>query len=99
MEEPAGVQSHVQAVGRYELRETLGTGGFATVYRAYDPVLDREVALKVVHPHLGRDERVRERFVREGRALARVRHPNVVQIHDAGEADDTAYIAMELVEG
>ena len=86
-------------VGRYELRERLGGGGFATVYRAFDPVLDREVALKVLHPHLARDAKVRERFVQEGRALARVRHANVVQIFDAGEADGTAYLAMELVEG
>lgn len=93
------VTSPVERIGRYELREPLGSGGFATVYRAYDPVLDREVALKVVHTHLGADPKVRERFVREGRALARVRHPSVVQVHDAGEARGAAYIAMDLIEG
>lgn len=89
----------LQTIGRYVPREPLGAGGFATVYRAYDPVLDRLVALKVLHPHLARDREVADRFVREGRALARVRHPNIVQVHDAGEGNGAAWIAMELVEG
>jgi serine/threonine-protein kinase len=86
-------------IGRYEVRAELGTGGFATVYRAYDPALDREVALKVLHAHLAGDPLIRERFLREGRALARVRHPNIVHVYDAGEAGALAYLAMELVEG
>ena len=93
------VRGQPHTMGRYVLREVVGTGGFATVYRAYDAVLDREVALKVLHPHHARDADTRERFVREGRALARVRHPNMVHVYDAGEADGTAYLAMELVEG
>jgi serine/threonine protein kinase len=93
------VQDQPRRIGRYELRGELGAGGFATVYRAYDPTLDREVALKVLHYHLARDATVRERFVREGRALARVDHPNVVQVYDAGEADGTAFLAMKYVEG
>ncbi len=88
-----------QAVGRYQVVAELGTGGFATVYHGHDPVLGRELALKVLHPHLARDAEFRERFVREGRALARVRHPNVVQVHDAGEVDGTAFLAMEFVHG
>lgn len=95
----AAVQEQAQAVGRYRRCEELGIGGFATVYRAHDPILDRDVALKVLHPHLARDAETRDRFVREGRALARIRHPNVVHIYDAGEAGGTAYLAMELVEG
>ncbi len=86
-------------IGRYEVRAELGAGGFATVYRAYDPALDREVALKVLHAHLAGDPFIRERFLREGRALARVRHPNIVHVYDAGEAGALAYLAMELVEG
>jgi hypothetical protein len=93
------VQGQSQSVGRYELREEIGAGGFATVYRAYDPTLDRAIALKLLHLHLARDAATRERFVREGRALARVRHPNIVQVYDAGEAAGTAYLAMELIEG
>lgn len=99
---PGGVpvqQAPSSSVGRYQPRGPLGAGGFATVYRAYDPVLDREVALKILHPHLATDPEIRERFVREGQALARVHHPNIVQIHDAGNAEDTTYLAMQLVEG
>jgi tRNA A-37 threonylcarbamoyl transferase component Bud32 len=86
-------------IGRYQLLDQVGAGGFATVYRAYDPTLDREIAVKVLHPHLARDPAVRERFVREGPSLARVRHPNVVQIYDAGQVETTAYLAMEFVPG
>jgi eukaryotic-like serine/threonine-protein kinase len=99
---PGGVpvqQAPSSSVGRYQPRGPLGAGGFATVYRAYDPVLDREVALKILHPHLATDPEIRERFVREGQALARVHHPNIVQIHDAGNAEGTTYLAMQLVEG
>src|SRR3712207_2249752 len=88
-----------RAIGRYEIRAELGAGGFSTVYRAHDPGLDREVALKVLHPHLARDATIRERFVYEGRALARLKHPNLVVAYEAGEADGAAYLAMELVEG
>ena len=88
-----------QAIGRYEIRAELGAGGFSTVHRAYDPGLDREVALKVLHPHLARDRAIRERFVHEGRALARLKHPNLVVAYEAGESDGAVYLAMELVEG
>jgi hypothetical protein len=88
-----------ERIGRYQVFAELGVGGFATVYRAYDPALDRELALKVLHPHLARDPEVRDRFVREGRALARVRHPNVVLVHDSGDAAGCVYLAMEYVPG
>lgn len=86
-------------IGRYQVREAIGAGGFASVYRAYDPLLDVERAVKVLHPHLTRDRDVRERFVREGRALARISHPNLVQVVDAGEEGDSAYLAMTLIRG
>ena len=86
-------------VGRYELRDILGVGGFATVFRAYDPHLDRDIALKVLHPEHARDPIARRRFLREWRALGRTRDSNIVQIHDAGEVDGTAYLAMELIDG
>lgn len=89
----------VETIGRYRVIGEVGAGGFATVYRAHDPVLDRELAIKLLHPHLARDPQLRMRFVREGRALARIRHPNIVQVHDAGETDGTAYLAMEFIEG
>src|SRR5215204_2528038 len=93
------VRESLQTVGRYTVGPALGGGGFARVYRAHDPVLDRAVALKILHPHLIEDVETRERFVREGRALARIHHPNIVQIFDAGESDGVAYLAMELIDG
>ena len=86
-------------IGRYAIEKELGAGGFATVYQGFDPVLERPLAIKLLHPHLARDPEIRARFVREGRALARVRHPNIVQVFDAGEVDGTAFLAMELVPG
>jgi hypothetical protein len=86
-------------IGRYELQGVLGRGGFATVYRAHDPTTGRAVALKVLHPHLADDPAVRERFVREGQALSRVRHPNVVAVYEAGEVGRTVFLATELIEG
>jgi serine/threonine-protein kinase len=86
-------------MSRYELRGTLGRGGMATVYRAHDPVLGREVALKVLAAHFAEDESFRARFLREAKLAARVTHPNVVQIYDAGVDERGPFIAMELVEG
>src|SRR6202011_3299641 len=88
-----------EAIGRYVVLGEVGAGGFATVYRAWDPALEREVAIKVLHPHIAREAAIRERFVREGRALARVDHPDVVQAYDTGEADGRVYLAMEYVPG
>ena len=93
------VLSDPRTLGRYAIRGRLGAGGFASVYRAYDPVLDREVALKVLHPHLAEEPKTRERFIREGRTLARIHHPSIVQVFDAGETEGAVYLAMELVEG
>jgi serine/threonine protein kinase len=87
------------AFGRYELRGTLGAGGFATVYRAFDPALGREVALKALHPALAADRSVRRRFLEEARALAGLRHPNIAVVHDVGEAEGRPFFAMELIEG
>lgn len=86
-------------LGRYKLQAELGSGGQCTVYRAFDPALGRPVAVKVLHAHLARAPRMRARFRREGDALAKVRHPNVVIVYDAGEADGRPFLAMELVEG
>ena len=82
---------------RYALLDRLGAGGMGVVYLAYDARLDRKVALKVMR----REESAtaRERFAREAQALARLRHPNVVTIYDAGEVSERPYLAMALVEG
>jgi serine/threonine protein kinase/beta-lactam-binding protein with PASTA domain len=84
---------------RYEVKRRLGSGGMADVYLAYDQLLGREVALKVLAPHFAGDEEFVERFRREAAAAASLNHPNIVQIYDKGEAEGTYYIAMEYLEG
>ena len=85
--------------GRYELQDRLGHGGMATVYRAHDRKLDREVAIKLLADNFAGDEEVRRRFSREARLAARLDHPNVIQVFDVGEEDDRPYIVMEYVDG
>src|SRR5215203_6201042 len=84
---------------RYELQDRLGHGGMATVYRARDLKLDREVAIKLLADNFAGDEEVRRRFSREARLAARLDHPNVIQVFDVGEEDDRPYIVMEYVDG
>src|SRR5688500_8515813 len=71
-------------IGRYEVRERLGAGVFGTVYRAYDAVLDRDVALKLPQSAALDSADARERFLREARAAARLRHPHIVPVYDCG---------------
>jgi serine/threonine protein kinase len=85
-------------LGRYQLRELLGDGGFGQVFLAYDPRLDRDVALKVLK-QLDPGERVMQRFFREARAAARLEHPNIVAVHDAGCDDGRCWIAYRYVAG
>ena len=87
-------------IGRYELRGFRGRGGMGAVYDAYDPKLDRLVALKLVKPsEEGSGTGGRARLIREAHALAKLAHPNVVSVFDVGDHGDHIYIAMELVEG
>jgi putative two-component system response regulator len=86
-------------VGSYRLMERIGRGGMATVYRAYHPALDRYVAIKVLPEFFAEDPAYRERFQHEARSVARLRHPNILQVFDFGHDDTTAFIVMELVEG
>jgi serine/threonine protein kinase len=85
--------------GRYVLERQLGHGGMASVYAARDTGLDRTVAVKVLADNLAGDDDLRKRFLREARLAARLSHPNVVNVFDAGEDDGRPYIVMELVEG
>jgi len=85
--------------GRYELVELVGTGGMSSVYKAHDRLLERNVALKVLHPHYGDDEEYVERFRREARAVAQMSHPNIVTVIDRGEDDGQQYIVFEYVDG
>jgi eukaryotic-like serine/threonine-protein kinase len=84
---------------RYEIQELLGTGGMASVYRAHDTLLERSVALKVLHEHFSRDPNYVERFRREARAIARVSHPNIVTVIDRGSFEDREFIVFEHVPG
>jgi predicted Ser/Thr protein kinase len=84
---------------RYELEELVGHGGMSSVYRAHDSLLERYVALKVLHDQYSSDEDFVERFKREARLVARLQHPNIVTVIDRGEQDGRQYIVFEYVEG
>ena len=85
-------------IGRFQLRAVLGQGGFGRVYRAHDPQLDRQVALKV--PRFPPDEPQQvERFLGEAKSAARLRHPNLVAVFESGRDGDDYYIVSEFVEG
>jgi serine/threonine-protein kinase len=79
--------------------DRLGEGGMGVVYKAFDPDLDRPIALKLVHAAEGTDGDQRERLLREAQALAKLKHPNVIAVHDVGTLGDDVFIAMEYVEG
>jgi serine/threonine-protein kinase len=85
--------------GRYRLDAQIGTGGMSTVYRAFDTVLERQVAIKLMHREIASDGDQLERFRREARAVAQLNHPHIVTVIDAGEDDNTPYIVFEYVEG
>jgi serine/threonine protein kinase len=89
----------LKRIGKYEIIEEIGRGGFAIVYKAHDPDLDRAVALKVLAPHLTWDPTFAERFRREGQATANLRHPHIVTIYEVGEVEDHLYISMEYLPG
>jgi tetratricopeptide (TPR) repeat protein/tRNA A-37 threonylcarbamoyl transferase component Bud32 len=86
-------------VGRYVVIEPVGRGAMGVVYAAYDPNLDRKVALKILASGARRKESARARLLREAQALARVSHPSVVTVHDVGWFDEKLFIAMEFVSG
>lgn len=84
-------------LGRFRLERVIGEGGMGVVHAAYDPELERRIALKVLRSHTSSDARAR--LLREAKAMARLAHPNVVTVHDVGTADGRDYVAMELVDG
>jgi eukaryotic-like serine/threonine-protein kinase len=85
--------------GRYVLEELVGAGGMSSVYRAHDQLLERDVALKILHSSYREDEEAVERFRREAQAVARLSHPNVVTVIDRGEEDGHQFIVFEYVDG
>ena len=88
-----------QHVGPYKILSTLGTGGMGEVYHAWDPKLDRPVAIKVLSSTVGSDADGLARFRAEARAISSLNHPHVLVIHDIGEIDGRPFIVTELVEG
>ena len=86
-------------LGPYEVLGPLGAGGMGEVYRARDTRLGREVALEVLPDEVSSDPQRLARFQQEARLASSLNHPNIVTIHDVGEADGTSYIVMELAEG
>jgi serine/threonine protein kinase len=90
---------HPTRIGPYEVIDVLGTGGMGVVYRARDPRLSRDVAIKVIH-HTGEgDHRWRQRFADEARAAAALNHPNILAIHDVAVDVESPYIVAELIAG
>src|SRR5277367_4066436 len=85
---------------KYEVLEEIGHGGMATVYRARDPRLGRDVAIKVIHKHLRENAEVATRFVAEARAAAKLRHRGIVDVFDVSDEDDPErYLVVELIRG
>src|SRR3954470_19792884 len=84
---------------RYELEELVGTRGMSSVFRAHDRLLDRKVALKVLHEQYTQDDDYVERFRREARSVATLSHPNIVTVIDRGEHDGRQFIVFEFVDG
>ncbi|MCA9708855.1 MAG: protein kinase, partial [Myxococcales bacterium] len=93
-----GESSRPVKVDRYVVLDELGSGGLGVVYAAYDPKLDRRVALKLINPARITPEAA-QRMLREAQAMAQVGHPNVAIVHDTGVHGEGTFIAMELVEG
>ena len=94
-----GTATEPARVGRFVVLETLGAGGMGVVHAAYDPRLERKIALKLVKPEVAAAAKVEARLLREAQAMARLSHPNVVQIHEVGAWEGRVFIAMELVAG
>lgn len=88
-----------KTIGKYRIISPLGRGGMAEVFKAYQPGLDRYVAIKLMHSFLTKDKEFGARFQREARVVASLRHPNIVQVHDFDIEGDTSYMVMEFIDG
>src|SRR5581483_6887191 len=84
----------IERLGRYQIRELVGEGAMATVYKAYDPEINRTIAIKLLKSQLREDDEYHSRFVREAKGAGILSHPNIVTVYDVGEDDKHPYIAM-----
>ena len=84
------------AIGRYKIVSRIGQGGMGVLFLAFDPMLERQIAIKLLRDD---NDELRERFAREARSVARLRHPHIVTIFDVGEQDGHPFIAMEYLQG
>ncbi len=87
-----------RSFGVYRIVAPLGAGGMASVYKAYQPAVDRHVALKVLPSHLAQDPKFLARFRQEAQVLAKLQHPHILPVHDFGESDGFAYIMMPFIK-
>ena len=88
-----------QNLGQYRIIEPIGQGGMASVFKAYQPALDRYVAIKVLPPYYAHEAGFSERFEREAKAVAQLTHHHILPIYDYGQEGDLSYIVMQYVEG
>src|SRR5207253_9088228 len=86
-------------LGRYEIHSQIGEGGMGAVYQAYDPKLNRDVAIKILHASVAADKNGLERFEQEARATIALNHPNILSIHDVDTHEESPYVVSELLEG
>ena len=87
-----------RSFGPYRIVAPLGAGGMASVYKAYQPAVDRHVALKVLPRHLAQDREFLARFEQEAKILASLQHPHILPVHDYGESDGFTYIVMPFIK-
>src|SRR5512137_2619370 len=87
------------SLGKYKIIEEIGRGGMGAVYKAYDPFLDRTVAIKLLAPHLVWEPGFVERFMREARAAGRLQHPNIIPVYDVGQEGSNYYFVMACLPG
>src|SRR5512146_557124 len=88
-----------KTLDHYRISKLLGEGGMGAVYKGADVTLQRDVAIKVLHPHIARTPDFRERFLQEARIAARLHHPSIVQVYDFGQEGELLYIVMQFIEG
>ena len=96
---PSDPSGTPETIDSFSVKSVIGSGGMGRVYRGYDSSLDRDIAIKVMHPSRAKDDVSRKRFLRESKTAASINHPSIVTIYQIGEHDNLPYIAMQYVDG